>query len=89
MIDWLIVLVAAGAVVAVMRTSSRLGGRHRVGDVSLRRGPRAHTTSRGRPKVAFASRDDALAKARADSPRQGSRLSAYQCDECGKWHLGH
>ena len=56
------VLVGAVAVLAfVFYWSGRYGGRAR-GGTSLRRGPGAHTTSKGRPKVAYATREQAEAQ---------------------------
>ena len=83
------VLVGAVAVLAfVFYWSGRYGGRAR-GGTSLRRGPGAHTTSKGRPKVAYATREQAEAQARAMNRRDGAAMSAYRCGTCAKWHVGH
>ena len=82
-----VLVVAVGAVAFVFYWSGRYGGRHR-GGTSLRRGPRSHTGARGRPKVGYATRDEALAHARRLS-RDGSPMSVYQCDTCARWHVGH
>ena len=82
-----VLVVAVGAVALVFYWSGRYGGRHR-GGTSLRRGPHSHTGARGRPKVAYATRDEALAAARRLS-RDGSTMSVYQCDTCARWHVGH
>jgi len=84
-----VVLAVAVAVLAlVLRWSGRYGGRFR-GGTSLHRGPGAHTTSRGRPKVAYATREQAEAQARTMNRRDGAAMSAYRCSTCSKWHVGH
>jgi hypothetical protein len=83
-----VLVIAVVAVIAVFYWSGRFGDRRRGSGTSLRRGPHAHTTSRGQAKKAFASRDDALSSAQSMSKRGGDQLSAYRCDTCGKWHLG-
>jgi len=83
------VLVGAVAVLAfVFYWSGRYGGRAR-GGTSLRRGASAHTTSTGRPKVAYATREQAEAQARKLTRRDGATMSAYRCATCAKWHVGH
>lgn len=69
--------------------SGRYGDRNRSAGTSLRRGPRAHTTLTGRPKMAYASRDEAEAHARSLTRRDGVAMSVYKCGTCSKWHLGH
>jgi len=84
-----VVLVGALTVLAfVFYWSGRYGGRHR-GGTSLRRGPSAHTTSKGRPKVAYATREQAEEQARTMQRRDGAAMSAYRCSTCSKWHVGH
>ena len=84
------VLVVAVALLAlVLHWSGRYGGRGRGPGVSLRRGPRAHTTSKGRPKTGYPTREAAETHARRMASRDGSSMSAYRCDTCGKWHVGH
>ena len=86
----IIVLFAAVALLYfVFRWSGRYGGRGRGRGTSLRRGPRSHTTSRGRPKMAYQTRAEAEARARQLVKRDGARMSVYQCDSCAKWHVGH
>ncbi|MGC2486176.1 MAG: hypothetical protein WA359_08035 [Acidimicrobiales bacterium] len=78
-----IVLVAAVAVAAaVFHWSGRFGDRDRNSGTSLRRSPRSHTTAKGQAKKGYDTREEAVARA-------GDGLSAYKCDSCGKWHLGH
>ncbi len=85
----LIVLIVAVAIVAfVFYWSGRYGGRAKPG-TSLRRGPRSHTTARGRPKVGYDRREDAEARARLLSKRDGAPMNVYQCAVCAKWHVGH
>ena len=87
MSTWVVLIIAVVAIAFVLRGSARYGGRHR-GGTSLKRGPRSHIGARGRPKVGFATRDEALAQARRMS-RDGSPMSVYQCDTCALWHVGH
>ena len=84
-----VLIVAGGLIVLVLYWSGRYGGRGRQAGTSLRRGPRAHTTSRGRPKKGYPTREQALAQAEVLATRDGSRMGAYRCDTCGKWHIGH
>jgi hypothetical protein len=78
------------AVVAVMGFVFYYSGRHgdpkRNTGTSLHRGASAHTTRNGRPKKAYATREDAEAQART---RDGSQMSAYKCGTCDQWHVGH
>ncbi len=84
------VLVAVVAVVVfVFYWSGRYGDKNRNAGTSLRRGPRAHTTRSGRPKKAYANRDEASAHAELLTRRNGAPMSVYQCDTCAKWHVGH
>lgn len=83
----IVLIVAVVAIALVLSWSGRYGGRHR-GGTSLTRGPRSHTDARGRPKVGYTTRDDALAQARRLS-RDGSSMGVYQCDTCARWHVGH
>jgi hypothetical protein len=84
-----VLLIAVAAVIFVFYWSGRFGDRRRSSGTSLRRGSHAHTTSRGRAKKGFATREDAVASAQSMSKNGGDQLSAYRCDTCGKWHLGH
>ena len=84
------VLIAAVALLGlVLSWSSRYGGRGRGVGTSLRRGPRAHTALNGRPKKGYAKRDEAEARARLLTKRDGAPMSVYQCGTCAKWHVGH
>ena len=86
----LVVLVLAVALLAfVLYWSGRHGDTKRDRGTSLRRGAHAHTTSRGRPKKAYATREEAQASARRLSGRDGAAMSVYQCESCRKWHVGH
>ena len=82
-------LVAVALLILVFYWSGRYGGRGRTGGTSLQRGPRAHTTSRGRPKMAYAKREEAEVRARQLTVRDGALMNAYRCDTCAKWHVGH
>lgn len=85
-----IVLLAAVAMVAfVLYWSSRFGARGRSAGISLRRGPGAHTNAVGRPKVAYATREEAAAGAQLLAVRDGAPMSVYRCSTCAKWHVGH
>jgi hypothetical protein len=84
------VLFAAVAVLLlVFYWSGRYGGRGRSAGTSLHRGAQAHTTSRGRPKMAYAKREEAEARARQLTERDGAPMNVYRCDTCAKWHVGH
>jgi len=83
------VLVAVVAVlVFVFYWSGRYGDTKRSSGTSLQRGASAHTTRNGRPKKAYATRDEAVAQARS-SRRDAAPMSAYKCAQCDKWHIGH
>lgn len=85
-----VILVAALALlIAVLRWSGRYGRRDRNKGTSLRRGPRSHITADGRPKRSFATREAAAAFALAQRRRDNVTMGVYQCDSCGKWHVGH
>lgn len=84
-----VLVVAVVGLGFVLYWSGRYGDRQRNKGTSLKRSVRAHTTARGQPKTGFATRDDALASARSMADRGREPLSAYRCDTCGKWHLGH
>jgi hypothetical protein len=84
-----VLLIAVAALIFVFYWSGRFGDRRRNSGTSLRRGSRAHTTSRGQPKKGFNTREDAVASAQSMTKRGADELSAYRCDSCGKWHLGH
>ena len=66
-----VLFVALALLALVLYWSGRYGGRGGKGGTSLRRGPRAHTTLRGQPKKAYASRDEAEARARSLMKRDG------------------
>jgi hypothetical protein len=89
MIDVGVILAAAGLLVVVLYWSGRHGDRGRGAGTSLRRGPRAHTSLNGKPKMAYATRDEAAARARSMTRRDGAPMSVYRCGTCTKWHLGH
>jgi hypothetical protein len=84
-----VLVIAVVAVIIVFYWSGRFGDRRRGSGTSLRRGSHSHTTSRGQAKKGFSTREEALASAKSVSKRGGDELSAYRCDTCGKWHLGH
>jgi hypothetical protein len=82
-------IVAVALLILVFYWSSRYGGRGRRTGTSLRRGPRAHTTFDGHPKIGYVRRDEAEAQARKLMNRDGAPMSVYQCATCAKWHVGH
>ena len=84
-----VLLAAVALIVLVLYWSNRYGVRGRSAGTSLRRGPSAHTTSTGRPKAPYATRDEAAASARLSSARDGAPMSVYRCGTCAKWHVGH
>ncbi len=50
-----------------------------------------HWTKKGgclMPKRAFASKDEAH-KFMADNGIKDAVYKAYECADCGKWHIGH
>ena len=89
MISVAVLLAAVCLLIFVFYWTGRYGGRGGPAGTSLRRGPRAHTTARGQPKKAYASREDAEARARRLTERDGAPMGVYRCDTCGKWHVGH
>ncbi len=88
MTTWAVLGVAVAAVGLVWYWSGRYGGRARRG-TSLVRGPHTHVNAKGRAKVGYATREDALAGARRASARDGAPMSVYRCDTCARWHVGH
>ncbi|HEY5265494.1 MAG TPA: hypothetical protein VIJ40_01645 [Acidimicrobiales bacterium] len=89
MTDVVVLLAAVALLFFIFYWSGRYGSRSRGSGTSLRRGPRSHTTSRGRPKMAYATRDEAAARARVLTKRDGAPMNVYQCGTCAKWHVGH
>jgi hypothetical protein len=84
-----VLLAAVALIVFVLYWSSRYGVRGRSAGTSLRRGPSAHTTLKGRPKIAYETRDAAEARARSLKKSDGAPMSVYRCGTCAKWHVGH
>lgn len=84
-----VLIIAVAMVALVLYWSGRYGGRGRTGGTSLRRSPRAHVTSEGRAKMAYAKREEAEARARLLAKRDGVPMNVYRCDTCAKWHVGH
>jgi hypothetical protein len=83
-----IVLVLVAAVLGfVFYWSGRYGDPKRNRGTSLRRGASAHTTRDGRPKKAYATREEAEAHAKSTGP--DGAMSAYKCGTCAQWHVGH
>ncbi len=89
MVTVVVLLAAVGILVLVFYWSGRYGGRSKVTGTSLRRGPRSHTTSRGRPKVGYPTREAAEVHARLLARRDGAPMNVYQCADCAQWHVGH
>jgi hypothetical protein len=84
-----VLLAAVALLILVLYWSGRYGDRERGAGTSLRRGPSAHTTLHGQPKMAYATRDEAAARARLLMERDGTPMSVYRCGACAKWHVGH
>ncbi len=84
-----VLIAAAALVILVFYWSGRYGDPKRSSGTSIRRGAGAHTTLAGRPKKAYATREEAEAGARMLTKRDGASLGAYHCGTCAKWHLGH
>ncbi len=88
MVTVVVLVVVVAVLFFVFYWSGRYGDPHRSRGTSLHRGASAHTTRNGRPKKAYATRDEAEAHARSSSNRDGS-MTAYKCGTCDKWHVGH
>jgi hypothetical protein len=84
-----VLIVVVAVLFFVFYWSGRYGDTKRSSGTSLRRGASAHTTRNGRPKKAYATRDDAMAQANSFSRRNEAPMSAYKCATCDKWHVGH
>lgn len=84
-----VLVVAVALVLLVLRWSGRYGDQRRGAGTSLRRGSHAHTTATDQPKESFATRDEAAERAQLLTIRDGVPMNVYQCERCGKWHLGH
>lgn len=80
---------AIALVVLVLFWSSRYGGRGRGRGTSLRRSANAHTTATGQAKKGYPHREQAEARARQLSSRDGAPMNVYRCATCNKWHVGH
>jgi hypothetical protein len=89
MLTFGVLLIALATLATVFYWSGRFGGRGGTGGTSLRRSPHSHVTSRGRPKIAYASREDAETRARQLAKGDGAQMNVYRCDTCAKWHVGH
>ena len=89
MITVVVLVVAVALLYLVIHWSGRYGDRTRGSGTSLRRGPGAHTTLIGRPKMAYGTRDEAEARARSLMKREGAPMSVYRCGTCAQWHVGH
>jgi len=89
MATFIVLAAVVGVLGFVMYYSGRHGDPKRNAGTSLRRGASAHTTRNGRPKKAYATRDEAQAQAQRMTDRDGSPMSAYKCGTCDKWHIGH
>jgi hypothetical protein len=84
-----VLIVAVVLVAAVLYWSGAFGDKRRGSGTSLRRGPHSHTTARGTPKKGYDTRDQAVAQAKSMAKRGEQPMSAYRCDTCSKWHVGH
>jgi uncharacterized membrane protein len=84
-----VLVIVAAIVIFVFYWSGRYGDKNRSSGTSLHRGAHAHTTRNGRPKKAYATRDEAQAQAQLLTKRNGAPMGAYKCGTCGKWHVGH
>ena len=84
-----VLVVVAAVLIFVFYWSGRHGDPNRSRGTSLQRGASAHTTRNGRPKKAYASRDEAERQAHSSTQWNGAPMSAYKCGTCDKWHVGH
>lgn len=85
----MVLVIAVALLTFVLYWSGRHGDAKRGQGTSLRRGRNAHTTSRGRAKKGFVTREEALVSARRLTNRDGAPMSVYQCSTCARWHVGH
>jgi hypothetical protein len=85
----IVLVVVVGVIGFVMYWSGRHGDPKRNTGTSLHRGASAHTTRNGRPKKAYATREEAQAQVQRSRQRDGESMSAYKCGTCDKWHVGH
>jgi hypothetical protein len=85
----IVLLAALALIVLVLYWSTRHGVGARDAGISLKRGRSSHTTMTGRPKVPYATRDEAAAIARRLAARDGVTMSVYRCPTCARWHVGH
>ncbi|MCU1363909.1 MAG: hypothetical protein JWM55_1737 [Acidimicrobiaceae bacterium] len=85
----IVVIIFAALVSLVFYWSSRYGDANRSRGTSLKRGPHAHTTTRGQPKKGYASKSDAEFQAHKLATRDGAPRDVYKCATCTKWHVGH
>jgi len=88
MVTVVVLVIVAAVLYFVFYWSGHHGDPNRSRGTSLHRGASAHTTRNGRPKKAYATREEAEAQARASATRDGS-MSAYKCGTCDNWHVGH
>ena len=84
-----VLVIVVGVIGFVFYWSGRHGDPKRNSGTSLHRGASAHTTRNGRPKKAYASREEAQAQAQRMHQRDGGSMSAYKCGTCDRWHVGH
>jgi hypothetical protein len=89
MVTVVVLVVVVAVLFFVFYWSGRYGDTKRSSGTSLHRGASAHTTRNGRPKKAYATRDEAVAQANALTKRNEAPMSAYKCGTCDKWHVGH
>jgi hypothetical protein len=48
---------------------------------------RSHWRADGKPKVRYASQQEALAAAEEQRFHTGADLAVYRCDFCSSWHM--
>lgn len=89
MVGEIVALVLAGVVLfGILYVAKRFGvpRGYRPGQ---RRGIATHYTKEGAPKKAYATRKEAMVRARALANKDGAAMNAYRCRQCHQWHVGH
>jgi hypothetical protein len=81
-------IVAGGVLFGVLFVSKKFGIARGPGPGG-RRGVASHYTKEGAPKKAYATRKQAMVRARELANKDGAAMNAYRCRQCTKWHVGH
>jgi len=79
-------ILVLGLMFALTRSKTGVG---RGTGTSIKRGRSSHYNIDGRPKKSYDSAEHAALAARRLQARGQGPMNAYQCRDCGKFHLGH